>query len=151
MVLGYGLLLPSLLALAQATGSFALDSIVARPGQFAPLPLLLRVGALACWGLALVPLLALGPFQSATMPAVGTTVRAVGHILLATLPILPLLGDRWWLAPLPPLALGLLLVVIDRTVWGRALLWELLLRGATWLLWTLLAWAALAALLARAG
>lgn len=151
LALGYGLLLPSLLALAQATRSFALDGLTAQPGQVEALPLLLRLAAVAGWALALAPLLRLGPFCADDAPLPGDGLRAVGHILVATLPLLALLGGRWWLAPLPPLALALLLAASGR--WAAAAhtgRWALLARWAAYALWALLAWAALSALLGRA-
>lgn len=147
---GYGLLLPALLALVQSTRSFSLDALVARSGALEVLPMLLRLAGACGWALALVPLLALGPFREEETPALDDDIRAIGHIMLATLPVLPLLGDWWWLAPLAPLALGILLRAIDHFAVPHSRLWQHVLGASTLLLWLLLAWASLDALLARA-
>ncbi len=146
---GYALLLPALLSLVQSTRSFALEALVVRPGTLETLATLLRLGGVCGWALALVPLLAIGPFRQEQAPELDDNIRTVGHVLLATLPVLALLGE-WWLAPLAPLALGLLLCAADRYTTGRARLWQHVLTGATSLLWLLLAWASFDALLARA-
>ena len=147
---GYGLLLPALLALVQSTRSFSLDALVARSGALEVLPMLLRLAGACGWALALVPLLTLGPFREEETPALDDDIRAIGHIMLATLPVLPLLGDWWWLAPLAPLALGILLRAIDHFAVPHSRLWQHVLGASTLLLWLLLAWASLDALLARA-
>jgi hypothetical protein len=73
-------------------------------------------------------------------------LRAVGHILLVTLPTLPLLESAGAAAPL---LLALLLATADR--WGRGLRRQalLVLRCATLALVALLLWASWAALAMR--
>lgn len=149
LALGYGVLLPALLALAQTTRSFGLDTLVAQSGTSEILPLLLRWGAVGGWALALVPLLALGPFHHETTGTLALALRAVGHILVATLPLLAL-TDSWWIAPLPPLVLSILLVAVQRWPNAATEQWEKALHGGAIVLWALLAWAAAAALLSRA-
>jgi hypothetical protein len=147
---GYALLLLAALALAQATGSLRLnDLIFVWPQEINALDgasLLGLAGSLG-WGLALLPLLELGPFRSEQTKGalgLGCALRAFGHVLLATLPWLTPLASQPWLTPLPPLALALLLAVIVR--WGDWLdwrRWQVVRTTAMTLLIALMAWVAL--------
>ncbi|MCG8353856.1 MAG: hypothetical protein MI924_39330 [Chloroflexales bacterium] len=122
---GYALLLLAALALALATGSLRLNDLPRVWPQEASLfdiaPFLGLAGSLG-WSIALLPLLELGPFRSEhTRDALGLgcALRALGHVLLATLPWLTPLASQPWLMPLPPLGLALLLGVAAR--WGHRL------------------------------
>jgi hypothetical protein len=100
---GYGLLLLGAAALAAGGGSLALDGIALGPPH-TMLPQAIFCAGAVGWGLALPPLLGWGAFQAAPAPRWDLGLRALGHVLAASLP--------WLWLPLPWLPLPLVLLAL---------------------------------------
>lgn len=150
---GYLLLLMASLIFVQAAGSFRLAALTQSADPPRLSSLLLRLVGMAGWSIALLPLLGIGPCTTPTatgMPGWGMRLRTLGHILLASLPWLPLVQPAPWLLPLPLLLLVLLPGLLTHR--GNQFLsrhWQRLRTGTLILLTIVICWQTYTALANR--
>ncbi len=150
LIESYVLMLLAALLWAQGGKSLLIGAVIPKKEEMALL--LALCGALG-WTVALLHLLSRGPLATQRVSGGlgwGLRLRALGQILLATLPWSGLLGDNPWLLPVPPLIVALLLGGMRR--WHQRIpsrYWHRILQGVAIGLIALMLWASGVALQAE--
>lgn len=149
LLLGYSLLFPSMLLLADLNDSLLLGAQTASLLFWKWDGLALRWLAVLGWLLALFPLSKLGPFQDERPLNLGEHIRILGHLALISLLLLALLQEYVWFMPLVPIGLGLAVYAGEKWLKSMAF-WQIAIKLVRGALWLGLVWLACQALLERA-